>query len=357
MKHLFPMLLVAALLVGCSSDDPTGFEAIDEDEASCQIDPDALQFGGVPKDGIPALTNPIMTDASGATYLAENNRVIGLVVDGQPIAIPHNILWAHEIVNLTAGSETLAITYCPLTGSSMAFDRSVVGGAEFGVSGLLFQNNLVMYDRNTDETLWPQMLSEGGCGVRSGAALPFRNVIEMTWDAWQERHPDTEVISSRTGHTRNYTTNGYPYGDYERIDNDRLLFPMRIDDTRPPKERLLGIPGQHGGVAFPFSELDATGGPFNAVEHTVDGREVVVFWDRVAASAMAYVRPASVSFSVENGRIVDSATGSVWDVTGIAVEGAQAGMSLVPIDEAYVAFWFAWAAFHEGTTLWTHTSS
>ena len=95
--------------------------------------------------------------------------MIGVEVDGEYIAVPHNILWWHEIANFDELG--LAVTYCPLTGSSIAFHRSGVDGAQFGVSGLLYKNNLVMYDRTAvdgEDSLWPQMLAGGFCGPAEG---------------------------------------------------------------------------------------------------------------------------------------------------------------------------------------------
>ena len=104
-------------------------------------------ISGTVKDAIQALSDPSMipADHRDADYLLPTDRVIGIEIDGEYLAFPHNILWWHEIVNMNALG--LAVTYCPLTGSSMVFRRDVVGGVEFGVSGFLFKNNLVMYDR------------------------------------------------------------------------------------------------------------------------------------------------------------------------------------------------------------------
>ncbi|MEX0601117.1 MAG: DUF3179 domain-containing (seleno)protein, partial [Rhodothermales bacterium] len=151
-----------------------------------------------------------MVSADQATYLVDDSRVIGLHFDGKPTAIPHNILWHHEIVNLNGSDMDLAVTYCPLTGSSMAFDRADLNGAEFGVSGLLFKNNLTMYDRRSGESLWPQMNREAGCGPNAGTALTMFPVVEMTWGGWRELHPDTEVISANTGFSRGYREEHYP---------------------------------------------------------------------------------------------------------------------------------------------------
>ena len=339
--------------------DPSGVTTISTDDlpdpsTGCIVPTDLFADGGVGKDGIPALTNPLLVDAAQATYLVDNSRVIGFLVDGSAIAVPHNILWWHEIINFSFSSARLAVTYCPLTGSSMAFDRAGAGGGEFGVSGLLFQNNLTMYDRTSLESLWPQMSRQAGCGARVGTQLAMVPVVEMTWAGWQSLHPDTKVVSDATGHDRNYTPSGYPYGGYEDPRDPSLLFRMPVDGRRLPKERVLGIPDLDGGIAFPFFELDEEG-PVRAVHETVGGASVVVFWDRERVGAMAY-RPfhdgQPLTFEARDGRLLDLETGSEWRLDGLAVEGPLAGERLEPVAEAYVAFWFAWAAFQPQTRLW-----
>lgn len=323
-------------------------------EFNCRIATGNLVDSGVGKDEIPALINPPLVGAEGERtgYLADSSRVIGLLVGDVPLAVPHNVLWFHEIVNLDDwAGRSLAVTYCPLTGSSLAFDRSAVDSAEFGVSGLLLDNNLVMYDRRTQESLWPQMRREASCGRDTGTTLPMIPVIEMRWDRWKTLHPDTKVLSGATGHGYFYGSRAYPYGDYERIDNDRLLFDgTSIDDRRPPKERVLGIPhGKGRGIALPFGVLD-DGTPARVETVPVGGNEKTVFWSREARGAMAFETAAS--FSVRDDHIVDDATGSVWTVDGRAVEGPRAGEQLEPVETAYVAFWFAWAVFHPRTGVW-----
>ncbi len=327
------------------------------DAENCSVDVSGFISGGVPPDGIPALVNP-ETVAPGEVggFLTDDSRVIGFFVDDQPYAVPHNILWWHEIANFDLGDRRLAVTYCPLTGSSMAFDRRVAGGATFGVSGLLFRNNLTMYDRATNASLWPQMSRQAGCGPKTGTALPMTPVIEMTWGRWRTLFPDTRVVSSNTGFNRNYTPTGYPYGNYEDPDNPSLLDGRRpADRTRPPKERGLGIPDGAGGIVFPFGLLDDTDTPVRAVHETAAGRDIVVFWDRAGQGAMAYERTLDgqrLTFTVANDRIVDAETGSTWRIDGRAVAGPLAGRRLTPVAEAYVAFWFAWVAFHPEIRLW-----
>lgn len=347
------ILILALAFVVASCDDESSVTAPRVNTNECSVPTSSLVSGGVPKDGIPALTNPRFVAASEATYLSDDSRVIGVRIGNEVLAVPHNILWHHEIANLNRDGTAIAVTYCPLTGSSMAFDRSEVDGAEFGVSGLLFKNNLVMYDRNAEESLWPQMNREAGCGVRNEMPLPMRSVIEMTWEGWRTLHPNTKVVSANTGHSRNYRDSGYPYGNYEDPDNEGLLFNMPIDDRRPPKERVLGIPTD-GGIALPFGELDAA--PFHVAAVKNGNRDVVFFWDRERQSAMAFLPEANgsmLAFEARENGFVDRSTSSRWTVDGRAVSGSLQGTQLQPISEAYVAFWFAWAAFHPNTELWT----
>ena len=350
---LAALLLAALVLAACDATSSTRAEVPNDDDDGCVVPASRFADGGVGKDGIPALTDPALVGPADATYLAPGDRVIGLLVEGRAIAVPHNILWWHEIANFNFGTIQLAVTYCPLTGSSLAFDRAAVGGGEFGVSGLLFQNNLTMYDRTTDESLWPQMNRAAGCGTRAGTELPMVPIIEATWAGWQALYPETEVVAEATGHRRDYTF--YPYGNYETPSNASTLYPMPngIDHRRPPKERVLGLPDGTGGLALPFGTLGALG-TARVAEVVVGGEPGVVFWDHAAEGAMAY-RPTldgqRLTFAAD-GAFVDDQTGSTWRLDGQAVAGPLAGRSLEPVAEAYVAFWFAWAAFQPQTRIW-----
>ena len=349
----FPALILATLGVLACGDG--GTEAVVT--ALCQ-ELQAELISGAVKDGIPALTDPtfVAVGDDQTDYLLGTDRVIGLEVAGEYIAIPHNILWWHEIANLNDFG--LAVTYCPLTGSSMVFDRGAAEGAAFGISGLLFKNNLVMYDRSANgvvESLWPQMLTVGRCGPGEGRRLQMIAALEIEWEDWAALHPDTRVLSGDTGIPRDYTR--YPYGDYEIESNALTLFPQDTPDPRrPPKERVLGIPfDDGGGIAFPFGALrDA--GDLVAIHETGNEQEaIVVLWDGAASAAMAY-RPSAgsqtLTFEVRVDTFVDVETGSEWSLEGKALSGPLAGQRLEMIPEAYVSFWFAFSTFSENPELW-----
>lgn len=338
---------------------PSGPSDDDSDEAgvSCRVSTDDI-LSLLGPDAIPALTNPplVAPDHADASYLSDDDRVVGLLVDGSAFALPLNVLRWHENVNLDVADERLAVSYCPLTGTALTFDRSVVDGAELGVSGLLFRNNLVLYDRGSDDrSFFPQMLRSAQCGPLSDRQLELPMVAswEMRWEAWMDLFPDTRVLSSETGFPRDYTFN--PNLEYEEIDNSRTLFPLVPDPRRPPKERVLGIPiGGDGGPAYPFEELAGSERRAIHVGGAPGGR--VVFWSGEAEAAIAFhaeVDDQDLSFTASSGGYVDRETGSIWRLDGLAVSGPLEGRRLEPIAESYVAFWFAWADFHPETWVWS----
>ncbi len=329
-------------------------------DLSCgDLDPVFLADGGVGRDGIPALTDPTFVPVEtnpAIEYLSDFDRVIGIRIGDEWLAIPHNVMYRHEIVNLNRGAQRIAVTYCPLTGSALAFDRSAVGGAEFGVSGLLFQANLIMYDRQSDDSLWPQMNGGAACGPQQGQTLQRHPVVEMRWRGWKELFPGSQVVGLEPFDQDIYSRN--PYGNaYENPNNpDYLGFPIpRSDNRRAPKERVLGLPAPEGGVplALPFHAMEARGDKwFTEFDHL--GEPAVVFWDGTRFAAVAvrpYARGQRLTFRTEGDDIVDNETSSHWSVAGTATRGPLAGERLAVIPEAYVAFWLAWAAFHPGTEL------
>ena len=279
MRRLPSLLVIAVLPVsGCSLEDGIGTGPIPDDQLVCDLDPAYLADGGVGRDGIPALSDPLLVPISPVVpanaYVRDEDRVIAVRVGPEWIVIPHNIMWQHEIVNFNGGLSRMSVTYCPLTGTALAFDRTAAGGAEFAVSGLLYQANLIMYDRNEpEESFWPQMLGEARCGPRSGARLSRLPVVEMTMGGWKELHPDSKMVGVSGGLNdwRLYVRN--PYGDgYDDPHNaDFQDYPIPLDDDRlPPKERVLGLPADGSGaspVAFSFAEMGQSG------DHAVFGIE------------------------------------------------------------------------------------
>ncbi|MDX2443933.1 MAG: DUF3179 domain-containing (seleno)protein [Bacteroidales bacterium] len=194
--------------------------------------------GGPGKDGIPALLNPELGSLSNINYLENDDLVLGFVLNNEARAYPHKILNWHEIINDKIQGKDIIVTYCPLTGTGIGWNQFLhEKSSTFGVSGLLYNSNLIPYDRETD-SYWSQIRLECVKGSRKGEKIENIQLVETTWNTWVKMFPDTKVVSSNTGYSRNYTR--YPYGDY-KSSND-LIFPVSIDDERlHPKEVVHGI--------------------------------------------------------------------------------------------------------------------
>ena len=268
-----------------------------------------IRAGGPPKDGIPAITDPEIVTAESASFLTAQSRVIGTTIGKDSRAWPIAVLNYHEIINDTLGGIPIAVTYCPLCDSAAIFDRRTKDGVrEFGVSGLLYNSNVLMYERAAGEqSLFSQVQGHGVSGP--GAKQPLKTLpVELTtWQDWRARHPNTTVASLQTGHQRDYTRN--PYGDYFSTPN--LMFPVqKKSDRLPQKQRVLGLWSGDSFLAVPLSLTQTRSGEFDV---TVGGKTA-----RLAA---------------------DKTSGTIRVVK--ADEGIQWMYSL----------WFAWYAFHPATAV------
>ncbi len=266
-----------------------------------------IKSGGPPKDGIPALTNPKFSKADEATYLRDDDRVIGVVSGGEARAYPLAIMNHHEVVNDQIGDTPVAVTYCPLCDSAAVFDRRTpLGVREFGVSGLLYNSNVLMYDRGgKPESLWAQVAAEGVTGPAADKPLESLPVELTTWKDWRARHPDTKVLSDQTGHRRDYRRN--PYAGYFR--SPSLMFPAKpASDRLPAKAKVLGVWTDSAARAYPASAFSKRR---IRIEDTLDGKKVVIEFNP----------------QTETMRVAEADEGIEW----------------------MYSFWFAWYAFRPQT--------
>lgn len=243
----------------------------------------------VPIDGIPPLDAPPkdvgraeFIEASAVTDLADDDIVVGVEIDGDARAYPIRILNFHEIVNHTLGGKRISLTYCPLTASGINFDGSAI---EFGNSGALFNNNLVMYNRDTRD-LWSQMRTYGISGQDVGLHLDLLPVVQGTWAAWKKMYPETKVLSTSTGFRRNYRRDVYIESGYTVDDQIWFAQEPEIDTRFSPKEMTLGLLSQTRSKAYPFVSLGDRG----VTNDLFDGRPIVIVFNPQAQMAIPYSR-------------------------------------------------------------------
>lgn len=333
------------------------------------IDYNELLSGGPPRDGIPSVDKPkfISPDQAGA-WLADNEPVIALEIDGDARAYPLQILTWHEIVNDVVGDVPVAVTFCPLCNSAITFDRRLNGEVyEFGTSGLLRNSDLVMYDRTT-ESLWQQFTGEGIVGDLAGERLTFLASSIVSFADFQAAYPEGVVLSRDTGFSRRYGQN--PYVGYDTIGQTPFLFRREIDGRLAAVERVVTVSLDVGiDVAYPLSILSEVG----VINDTQGGRDLAVFHADGTSSALGArviaqaedvgatgvfdpnLDGQKLTFRREGDTIVDEQTGTLWSVLGQAIDGPLAGKQLTPIVHGD-HFWFSWAAFKPDTIIYVSTS-
>lgn len=348
MKCIPTSLLAISLLtlsfISCKQDDPFSGPWL--------VPTEEVFDGGPGKDGIPSIDNPQFIDVSAATYLHDDDLVIGFRVGDEIRAYSHPILDRHEIVNDRLGSVSIAITYCPLTGSAIGWDRMVNGSlTSFGVSGALYNTNLIPYDRATDSN-WSQMRLDCINGELINTRIQTHTLVETSWKTWKAMYPNSQVLSTETGFSRSYTT--YPYGDY-RSNDESLLFPISVDDERlNRKDRVLGVLIEEDAKAYPLS---AFAGGTRIIEEAFAGIPLVVVGnesDNFIAAFESQLDTSQLTFSPTEAAlpiVMEDQEGTQWDIFGYAVSGPRAGARLKPMT-AYIGYWFAWGTFYPGLALY-----
>lgn len=219
------------------------------DLRNASIPVDEIKDGGPPKDGIPSIDQPQFTKAAAQDL---DSRVLGVVVNGIAKAYPIAIMNYHEIVNDRFGEQPVVVTYCPLCGSGIAFDAEVDGEKRtFGVSGLLYNSDVLLYDRQTN-SLWSQLMMEAIGGPMVGEKLTMVPTINTSLKEWMNKYPNTLLLSEETGYQRDYTLNPYPGYD----SSTQLYFDVEERDDRfHPKEMVIGLEIDGQFKAYPLSEL------------------------------------------------------------------------------------------------------
>jgi len=266
-----------------------------------------LKQGCPTRDCIPSIDNPKFVPASDADHVADDAVVIAISYAGEHRAYPARILDHHEIVNDTIAGEPIAITWCPLCGSAVGIRREINGETtEFGVSGVLFNSDLVFYDRATN-TLWDQIEAKGIVGPLTGEELELVPVTMTRWSRWRGAHPDTLVLSTDTGFVEDYSVDRY-----ERYRGSAaLMFPVSQQDRRiQPKSVVFGFDLDQGFVAYTESLLQKHG----TFRHTLEGVDRLV---------------------------------TLHDDGAVTLQEAGSEAIFEPIR----LYWFAWYTFHPQTEL------
>jgi len=326
---------------------------------------DEILSGGPPKDGIPSIDDPKFISVEDADeWIGALEPIIQVSINQKVKGYPIQILTWHEIVNDTVGGVPVVVTFCPLCNTAIAFERTVDSQVlDFGTTGRLRFSNLIMYDRQT-ETWWQQGTGEGIVGSLTGTQLEFVPAAMISWEEFKNANPDSLVLSRETGHLRSYGRN--PYVGYDDINNPPFLYQGPATPGQlPPVARVLALEFDGEAAAYPYQILSDV----NVVNDRVGDQDVAIFWapgtasaldtstieeGRDVGSAIAYDRNIDgqlLTFEYDGENIIDTQTGSTWDILGRAVSGSLRGNQLSEVVSVN-HLWFSWAAFKPETRIY-----
>ena len=289
-----------------------------------------------------------MTPAATAKAFNKNELMIGLVGNTLRRAYSTWQLDRHEIVNDTFEGRPVAVTWCPLCATAIVYERTVAGRTlTFGVSGLLYRDALVMYDRETN-TLWSHVDGRALDGPLLGETLQPVPAIHATWKQWKALYPESMILK-KAGRYRS------SYQDYNRDPSVISIFGRRMSRSAlPPKERILGV--RFGGDATAFvvrdvrkaAIVESEVGNVPIILAAVEDDLPVVAFERLVGDRVLTFPPADS----REPALVDAETRSLWRVSdGKAIDGPLQGEQLTRVT-AHSAFWFGWYEFFPDSTIW-----
>jgi len=317
--------------------------------------------GSLGPDMIPSIEDPKWLEVRDRSIVYLDSEPVAVVERGGEVrAFPTRVMLHHEIVNMcwstSEGDDYTYLSYCPLVDAYIHFDdaRACISKHKYGISGALFNGNLVTLDRKSSQQdrelqMFVQLYA-GGINGTCGDADPM--AVTMNYGLFKRLYPQGKVLSMDTGSPPNplrgdggYDLFEHPYRFYWR--NEDIWFPLeRVDPRLPKMQHVLGVIGETENRAYTVKSGNY------ALNDTLDGLPVAIFNDRSFASTLAFEAMHDgqpLTFTLEgrerNGVLVfkDAQTGTYWNFEGIAVDGPLTGERL-PRLMGFRVFWFAWYA-------------
>jgi len=277
----------------------------DHSKASVQL---SELYQGCPQlDCIESIDEPEFINGENAQHYLENEPVMVVNYNGESKAYSLKIMQKHEVVNDEFNKKPLVITYCPLCNSAVALIPKVNGRfTTFGVSGLLYNSDLVLYDRHT-LSLWGQITGEAIVGERTGDKLERVYVGMINWKHAKLMYPGVKALLPPKNTQLDYDAD--TFSDYKS--NDNILFPVSVKDARlMNKAEIIGFKVNNQAVAIDLDYL----------------KQNRVFMEKVNGKTVNVVMKVNGRLEVKN----------LTDKTDI-----------VPV----WMYWFAWYNFHPDTLL------
>lgn len=335
-------------------------EPMTSDGEQYLVPPEQLYDSGSDRDADAPIDEPQYVSVSEADeIIADDLPGIDVEVDGEHRFYPYQIMNWHHVVNDEFGGQKLAITYCELCRTPVVYVAELDGRTlTFGTSGLVYNNNYVLYDHET-ESLWLQSTGQAISGELIGSELTIIPTTTMSWATWKALFPEGEVLSTENGVERDYTR--HPFGAYD--DSDMIYFPLNFEVTDISAKWLVDGVVDSEGTAIAFSRLVMKG--FGAVNEMLGQEPIVALYDydneqtRVFSAKVSMIHDLDVElddeyltfvYDFEDQTLTDEQTGSTWSQYGVAMRGELKGAELEQI-YSQESFWMCWLGSHQNTTI------
>lgn len=357
--------LLSLIIISCTAmaqNNPKNLEIDWKTDRSKRIVPLEEFTALLLPDGIPPIDHPEFWNAEKASEnFFEHEPVIAIEIGEEARAYPLSILTYHEIVNDKVGGVPISVSYCPLCNAAIVFDRRLtVEGKEllldFGVSGMLRNSDLVMWDRQT-ESWWQQFTGTALVGELAGEQLTSLSSMIISLGEFLEAYPGGLVLSTNTGHDNEYGTN--PYTGYDNLDNKQpRLYKGEVDSRLPAMERVIDVQVDGKYRIYPLSVVSRE----QVINDVFEDQPLAVFYTSKTVSILdeksiaesreigsvtvfsPLVNDVLLTFKKEENAFVDEQTASVWSITGKCISGKLKGEELRPVVHGN-HFAFAWFEF------------
>lgn len=319
--------------------------AVTRDGVTSLVPGDQLYESGIDEDGIPALTNPKYASVLASdAVIADDLGGIDLEINGEHRFYPIQVLNWHYTVNDSWGGKDIVVTYCPLCGTPVVYERQIDGKTlTFSVTGKVYNNNTVLKDNETG-SLWVQGLGTAVQGEMISKTLTVIPSTFMSWKDWKDAYPSGSVLSTDTGFTRDYTR--HPYGGYDT--SMGVYFPNNHQDPNfGSKWIVYGVSENGEGIGFSETVLKGYG----LVTEELNSMQVIAVYDfdlgiiRVFSALTEGDLVTNFSYDFAKRRLTDDRTGSVWNEEGLAISGPLKGEQLNELQTTR-GYWFCLASLH-----------
>ena len=264
----------------------------------------------------------IKPKSDGDKLLKPDELIVGVTINGESRAYPLNMIKGpeREVINDSLGGTKILTTWCSLCFTNVVFDRTVNGEVlEFGVAGMLWNNNMVLYDSGTN-SLWSQMLGQAMQGPLKAEQLQRLPSTITSWSEWTKRFPETTVVLFNRTATAN-----------------------RVKNYKASKSLVIGIPEDEGKVWY-LSEIRR----LRVVNDVWKDTGIVLVYSEASGGVELFrsdLGADRLDFTYADGKFQDRETGSTWDpLTGKAVAGSLAGKRLEKVNSV-ICFIKTWRKF------------